>query len=285
MPSWCPRHGRRDCRHTAPVRGTDSCVFMSPRLGRCLGAGRSPSRCHQFSPRQGPWWRPCVLFRTRVQTWVQPAPPTHRCSLSLYCRVISATINLRGNPGPRGNVAHASVTQLCGSWRGHFFLSQGWTDSSCPAHWPGPRVKRGSCPAAVGVAALSCGACGWSWGQGSSAWSRTCLGAPAGDLVLPSSQAPWGRCAHASTVPFYLTPWGSQFRESGLACQVASGLTSQDAPVALVWVQTRAQNPGQRPLPRLLRGLSSFEWVGTHFQWPFCGGVVVSMTTFYLCVF
>lgn len=172
------------------------------------------------------------------------------------------------------------MTHLCGCWRGHSFLSQGWTNSSCPAHWPGPCeawVLYGS----VGVAALSCGACVWSWGQGSSA----CLRAPAGDRVLPSSQAPGGLCAHASTVPFYLTPWGTQFRESGLACQAASGLTSQDAPVALVWAQTRAQNPGQHPLPRLLRGLTSFERVGTHFQWPFCGGAVVSTMTFYLCVF
>lgn len=101
----------------------------------------------------------------------------------------------------------------------------------------------------------------------------------------PLSQAPWGRCAHASTVPLCLTPWGTQFRESGLACQAASGLTSQEAPVALVWVPTRAQNPGQRPRPRLLRGLSSFEWVGTHLQWPFCGRVVVSTTTCRLCEF
>lgn len=246
-----------------------------------MDAGRSPSRCCRFSPRHGPSWRPGVLSRTRVQTWVQPAPPTHRCSPLLYCRVLSATVNLRGNPGPRGNVAHASVTQLCGSWRGHSFLSQGWSESSCPAHWPGQGVLSGCSGSSSPVLW-----CVWLvMGAGVECLVPDLSRGPSRGPGSPLSQAPWGRCAHASIVPLYLTPWGTQFRESGLACQAASGLTSQDAPVALVWVQTRTQNPGQRPLPRLLRGLSSFEWVGTHFQWPFCGGVVVSTTTFCLCVF
>lgn len=112
--------------------------------------------------------------------------PYSQCSLSLYCRVLSATVNLRGNPGPRGNVSRASVTQLCGSWRGHSVLSQGWSESSCPTHWPGQWVLSGCSGSSSPVVW-----CVWLvMGQGSSAWSRTCLGAPARDLVLPSARLP-----------------------------------------------------------------------------------------------